>query len=138
MQRAALGAIGWVWLLLAGALLGSRPVLYLPPSPACRRRTPGSNSVSAATGHLLATLGSSGVLAPAAVWALAALTAPWVARGRTLVLDLVRVVIWSALTVSATSAAVVAVHGSDAVGAAPTRHPGGVGRGRRRPWRRAA
>jgi hypothetical protein len=41
-------------------------------------------------------------------------------------LDVVRVVIWAALLVSATSAAVIAVHRSDAVGSAPSAVVGAV------------
>ncbi len=120
MQRAVLGAVGWVWLLLAGAVLGPGHGLYLPTVPGVPAPAVWIGSLSQTTGHLLPALVSTGVLLPAAVWALAAMTAPWLVRGRVLALDVVRVVAWSALVLSATSAAVVAVHGSDAVGAAPT------------------
>jgi hypothetical protein len=125
-QRAALGAIGWVWLLLAGAVLGRERVLYLPHVPGVPPPAAWISSLPQTTGHLLASLGTSGVLAPAAVWALAAVTAPWLVRRRTLTLDVVRVVVWSALVVSATSAAVAAVHGTDTVGSAPTAVLGAV------------
>jgi serine/threonine protein kinase len=120
VQRAALGAIGWVWLLLAGAALGPAHVLYLPHVPGVPPPAVWIGSLPRTTGQLLPALVKTGVLVPAVVWALAAVTAPWLVRGRTLMLDVVRVVIWSALVVSATSAAVVAVHGTDVVGAAPT------------------
>ncbi len=120
VQRAALGAIGWVWLLLAGAALGRGRVLYLPHVPGVPPPAAWIGSLPQTTGHLLAALGSSGVLAPGAVWALAAMTAPWLVRGRTPALDIARVLAWSALVVGATPAAVVAVNGTDAVGAAPT------------------
>jgi serine/threonine protein kinase len=120
VQRAALGAIGWIWLLLAGALLGGGHVLYLPHIPGVPAPHVWTDSLPSTTGRMLRALGTSGALAPAAVWALASLTAPWVVRGRTIVLDLVRVVIWSSLTAGGTSAAVVAVHGSDAIGSAPS------------------
>jgi eukaryotic-like serine/threonine-protein kinase len=120
VQRAALGAIGWVWLLLAGAALGSGHILYLPHVPGLPPPAVWIGSLPQTTAQLLPTLVKTGVLAPAIVWALAAVTAPWLVRGRSLMLDVIRVVIWSALVVSATSAAVVAVHGTDAVGAAPT------------------
>jgi eukaryotic-like serine/threonine-protein kinase len=146
MQRAALGAIGWLWLLLVGAVLGRDRVLYLPHVPGVPPPGIWIGSLPETTGHLLASLGTSGVLAPAAVWALAAVTAPWLVRRRTLTLDVVRVVVWSALVVSATSAAVSAVHGNDTVGPAPTAilgavacaavalAPRGIG-GWRRAWR---
>jgi hypothetical protein len=120
VQRAALGAIGWVWLLLAGAALGPAHVLYLPHVPGVPPPAAWIGSLSQTTGHLLPALVKTGVLAPAIVWALAAVTAPWLVRGRTLMLDVARVLAWSALVVSATSAAVAAAHGTDVVGAAPT------------------
>ena len=120
VQRAALGAIGWIWLLLAGAVLGPGHVLYLPHVPGVPPPAAWIGSLSQTTDHLLPALLTTGVLAPAVVWALAAVTAPWLVRGGSLVLDAVRVVAWAALVVSATSAAVVAVHGTDVVGAAPT------------------
>jgi hypothetical protein len=120
VQRAALGAIGWVWLLLADAVLGPAHVLYLPHVPGVPPPAVWIGSLSQTTDHLLPALVKSGVLAPAVVWALAAVTAPWLVRGRSLVLDAVRVVAWAALVVSATSAAVAAGHGTDVVGAAPT------------------
>jgi hypothetical protein len=120
LQRAVLGAIGWVWLLLAGAVLRPAHVLYLPHVPGVPPPAAWIGSLSQTTGHLLPALVKTGVLAPAVVWALAAVTAPWLVRGGSLVLDAVRVVAWAALVVSATSAAVAAVHGTDVVGAAPT------------------
>jgi hypothetical protein len=120
VQRAALGAIGWVWLLLAGVVLGPAHALYLPHVPGVPPPAAWIGSLSQTTGHLLPALVKTGVLAPAVVWALAAVTAPWVVRGRSLLLDAARVVAWAALVVSATSASVAAVHGTDVVGAAPT------------------
>ncbi|HEX3834639.1 MAG TPA: serine/threonine-protein kinase [Solirubrobacteraceae bacterium] len=120
VQRMALGAIGWLWLLLAGVVLGPAHVVYLPHVPGVPPPAAWIGSLSQTTGHLLPALVKTGVLAPAAVWALAAVTVPWLVRGRSLVLDAARVVGWAALVVGATSAAVAAVHGTDAVGAAPT------------------
>jgi hypothetical protein len=126
VQRAALGAIGWVWLLLGSAVLGPAHVLYLPHVPGLPPPAAWIGSLAQTTGHLLPALVKSGVLAPAVVWALAAVTAPWLVRGRSLVLDVVRVLAWSGLVVGATSAAVAAVHGTDVVGAAPTAVLGAV------------
>jgi hypothetical protein len=120
LQRAALGAIGWVWLLLAGAVLGRHPVLYLPAVPGVPPPAAWIGSLPQTTGHLLPAIVSSGVLAPAGVWALAAVMAPWLVRGSTPVLDVLRVLAWSALVLSATSGAMAAVAGTDAVGAPPT------------------
>ena len=53
---------------------------------------------------------SSGALAAAPVWALAAITLPWLLRSRSLVVDTVCVVVWSATLVSATGAAISIAH----------------------------
>jgi hypothetical protein len=58
------------------------------------------------------------VVAPALVWALGAVTLPWLVRGGSVVLDVVRVVVWAGIVVSATGAAVAAVHGSAGPGGA--------------------
>jgi serine/threonine protein kinase len=117
-RRAALGAIGWVWLLLAGSISGQ--TLYLPHIPDTPPARVWAGSLDQTVHHLLATFVSTGVLAPAAVWALAAVLLPWMVGGRSRALDVVRVVVWAALVASATSVAVIAVHGSDQVGAAPS------------------
>jgi hypothetical protein len=116
-RRATLGAIGWVWLLLASAIAGK--ALYLPLVPGTAPPHAWMSSLSATVDHLLRPEISAGVLAPAVVWALAAVVLPWLVRGTSLVLDAGRVVIWAAVVVSATGAAIAAVHGSD-VGAAPS------------------
>jgi hypothetical protein len=51
---------------------------------------------------------------------------PWVVLGRSLPLDLVRVVIWAAVLVSATGVAVTALHGTDGLHAAPSATLGAV------------
>jgi serine/threonine protein kinase len=117
-RRAALGAIGWIWLLLAGSISGH--TLYLPHVPGTPAVSVWSGSLDQTVHHLLATFVSTGVLAPAAVWALAAVVLPWLVVGRSPALDVVRVVVWAAMLASATSVAVIAVHGSDRVGAAPS------------------
>ncbi|MGZ4293410.1 MAG: protein kinase domain-containing protein [Solirubrobacteraceae bacterium] len=119
--RAALGAIGWVWLLLGAAIAGK--ALYLPRVPGIALTPPSQDwmsSPSATVTHLLNPLVSSGVLAPAAVWALASVTLPWLIRRRSLLLDALRVLAWAAIVVSCTGAAIAAVHGSDAIGAPPS------------------
>jgi serine/threonine protein kinase len=123
-RRAALGAIGWVWLLLAGSISGQ--TLYLRHVPGTPAVSVWSGSLSETVNHLLATFASTGVLAPAAVWALAAVVLPWLVGGRSRALDVVRVVVWAAMLVSATSVAVIAVHGSDRIGAAPSAAVGAV------------
>jgi hypothetical protein len=119
--RAALGAIGWVWLLLATAIAGK--ALYLTRVPGVALTPPPQSwmsSPSATVDHLLSPLVSSGVLAPALVWALAAIVLPWLVRGGSLLLDALRVLAWAAIVVAGTGAAMAAVHGSDVMGAPPS------------------
>ncbi len=119
--RGALGAIGWVWLLLATAIAGK--ALYLTRVPGVALTPPPQSwmsSPSATVDHLLSPLVSSGVLAPALVWALAAIVLPWLVRGGSLLLDALRVLAWAAIVVAGTGAAMAAVHGSDVMGAPPS------------------
>ena len=78
------------------------------------------SSPTATIDHLLSPLLSSGVLAPALVWALAAVVLPWLVRGGSLPLDALRVLAWAAIVVAGTGAAMAAVHGSDVSGAPPS------------------
>ncbi len=123
-RRAALGAVGWIWLVVAAPIAGR--VLYLPSPPGTRPAGQWSGSVSGAIHHVLTPAINSGALAPVVVWALAAVVLPWLVLGRSLALDLVRVVVWAAVLVSATSASIVAVHSSSAVHAAPSAVIGGI------------
>jgi eukaryotic-like serine/threonine-protein kinase len=122
-RRAALGAIGWVWVLLASVIAGK--ALYLPLVPGTPPPHVWMSSLSVTVDHLLRPEISAGVLAPALVWALAAVVLPWLVRGGSLILDVARVVIWTAVVVSATGAAIAAVHGSG-VGAASSALLGAV------------
>ena len=125
--RAVLGAIGWVWLLLAAAIAG-KP-LYLPHLPGVALTPPPQNWMSSPTAivdHLLRPLVSSGVLAPALVWGLGAAVLPWLVRRASLLLDAVRVLAWAAIVVAGTGAAIAAVHGSDVIGTPPSALIGAV------------
>jgi eukaryotic-like serine/threonine-protein kinase len=124
-RRAVLGAVGWVWLLLAGSIAGKG--LYLPRVPGTPPPQVWVGSLPQTVHHVLAPLISTGVLAPALVWAVAAVVLPWLVSGRSPALDVVRVVIWAALLVSATGVAITAAHPSDPVGAAPGAAIGAVG-----------
>jgi hypothetical protein len=117
LNRAALGAIGWVWVLVATAISGT--VLYLPRVPGTPAAHAWMGSPAVTVHRLFWTLVSTGALAPALVWAVAAVVLPWLVRGRSPALDVVRVVVWAAMLPAATTAAIAAVHGSDPIGAAP-------------------
>ena len=103
-RRAALGATGWIWIVLVVPLSGTSAYLgRLPGTPAVHTW---SESLGQTVTLVLRPILSSGALAAAPVWALAALTLPWLRRSRSLVLDTVCVVVWSATLVSATGAAI--------------------------------
>ncbi|HEY5188061.1 MAG TPA: serine/threonine-protein kinase [Solirubrobacteraceae bacterium] len=115
-RRAAIGAGGWIWLLLFTPLVGR--VLYLTP-PVTPPGGQWAGSASQTVTSVLSPLLRSGALAPTVVWAAAAVVLPWLIRGRSLALDVVRAAIWAATLVSATSAAIVAARGS---GSTPALH----------------
>jgi hypothetical protein len=101
-RRTALGAIGWLWLIIATALVGHG--LYLRRLPGVGAGTVWMSSPGAAVDHLLIPVLSSGVLAPAAVWALAAALLPWIrARRPPRGLNVVITFAWAAATATATA-----------------------------------
>jgi hypothetical protein len=87
--RAALGAAGLWWLLLAEPLLDRELALGTPPGTA--------------TG-VLEALTTSGALLLAPLWAVAALVLPWLVSGRSLALDVVGAATWAAALGSGTAA----------------------------------
>jgi hypothetical protein len=98
--RAALGAIGLWWLLLAEPLLARDLALGTPRGDA---------------GTVLDTVASSGALLLAPVWAVAALVLPWLVAGRALAVDVAGAAAW------ATALAVGTVAVADGVGLAEPR-----------------
>jgi hypothetical protein len=87
--RAALGAAGLWWLLLAEPLL-DRDIAF--------STTPGS------AGDVLESIAGSGALLLAPVWAAAALVLPWLVPGRSLALDVVGASAWAAALLAGTAA----------------------------------
>jgi eukaryotic-like serine/threonine-protein kinase len=86
--RAALGAAGLWWLLLAEPLLDRDIAIATPPGSA---------------GDVLEALATSGALLLAPLWAAAALVLPWLVRGRSLALDIVAASAWAAALASGTA-----------------------------------
>ena len=101
-QRAALGALGLWWLVLAEALTGDR--LALGPAPGSQPRIAWEASATAAAQHAISPILSSGVLLVALLWAGAAVLLPLLVRGRAFAVDLVAAVAWAAALGSATQA----------------------------------
>jgi serine/threonine protein kinase len=93
VERAALGALGYWWLILAEPLLGRRLWLGAPAGTPARAVWEGSLS-NAAT-HVVGPSLSLGLLYGLAVWALAAGLLPWVVRGRSAMLDVLAASAWS-------------------------------------------
>ncbi|MBE2316966.1 serine/threonine protein kinase [Solirubrobacter sp. CPCC 204708] len=132
--RAALGALGAWWALLAAPLLG-RAMLLAGEGTGGARAVAGADepaaalavasgdpalvrgaNVDEAVDLVLRPLAESGVLLYALVWAAAAAVLPWLVRGRFLALDLVAASAWAAALGGATVAA------ADAIGVAEPRH----------------
>jgi eukaryotic-like serine/threonine-protein kinase len=123
-RRAALALTGWLWLLVAAALAGhdlyaTRPGGTPPPDV----WTP---SLSTTLRGVIKPIATSGLLAGAVVWALAAVVLPWLVRGRSLQRDVVLVSVWAAATVAATEAATAAASSSHSVPHPPTAVVGAV------------
>ena len=102
-HRAALGALGAWWLVLADPLLTQKLYLGRPPGASGIADWRGS-AIDAAVHAVWPAV--RGGLALAAVWALAAAALPWLVRGRSLAADLPAAVVWA--TALASGAAAVA------------------------------
>jgi eukaryotic-like serine/threonine-protein kinase len=98
LQRAALGATGVWWLILGEALLGRDLLFGTEPPPGWRQ------DAEVAVTEVLGPPFATGLLAVAAVWALAALLLPWLVRGRRLGPDVVGASAWAAGLGSGTAA----------------------------------
>ena len=103
LSRAALGALGAWWALLAAPVLGR--ALLGGVSGAAGAALPVDAGAGRALGDVLAPLLSGGALLYALAWALAALVAPWVVRGRWLAADLVAAAAWAGALAAGTAAA---------------------------------
>ena len=98
-NRAALGALGYWWLILAEPLLSRHLWLGEPagtPAKAVWEGSLGSTAV-----HVIGPALALGVLLGALLWALAAAVLPLVVRGRSAALDVVAATFWSAAIVAA-------------------------------------
>ncbi len=93
-ERAALAALGYWWLVLAEPALG-RDLWLGEPAGTPAQRVWGV-SISASADHVLGPLLALGVLLGALLWAAGAVLLPWIVRGRSAVVDVVAVTIWSA------------------------------------------
>ncbi|HET9126074.1 MAG TPA: serine/threonine-protein kinase [Solirubrobacteraceae bacterium] len=106
-RRMMLGATGWLWLALAGPLMGR--ALYEPRPRATAPPAAWRGSISHVVEHVLIPFVHSGQLAGAVVWGAGAILVPWIVMRRNPLLDVVRALLWSAALVIATPAAVAAL-----------------------------
>jgi len=100
--RAALGALGAWWVVLAEPLL--ERALVLGPAPRTASRDSFDGAAGIAAGDVIAPAMSSGALLLAVLWGTAALVLPWLVRGRSLSVDIVTATAWAAGTAAATAA----------------------------------
>jgi hypothetical protein len=96
-ERAALGALAYWWLTLAAPLAGVRLWLAAPSGTPARAAWEGSLGVSAT--DVIGPMLNLGLLFGAALWAAAAISLPWLVRGRSAALDAAAAGAWSALVV---------------------------------------
>jgi hypothetical protein len=99
LRRAALGALGAWWALLAEPLLG-RALLTGDGTGGPLAH----GSAAAAVRQALGPLVTGGALLYALVWAAAAMAMPWLVRGRWLLVDVVGAGVWAAALGAATAA----------------------------------
>jgi len=113
-RRAVLGLTGWVWLMLAAPIADR--VLYLSPPSGTPPANVWTGSLDETIHHVFGPLVNAGALAPAPVWAIAAVVLPWLVTGHSLVGDALRVIIWSVTLVLATTVALGALHDAHSLG----------------------
>jgi hypothetical protein len=101
-ERAALGALGAWWLLLAEPLLPA--TLMWGPAPGVPTRSAFDGAFYLTAGDVVAPTATSGAMALIGVWALAAAVMPWVARGRSLAVRIVGAAVWAGALGAGTAA----------------------------------
>ena len=105
-RRAALGALGYLWLCIAELLSGHQLLAGIADAG---QRPGWEDSLSRAVSDALQPLVTSGVLAVAPLWALAAVVLPWIVRGRSAAMDLAAAAVWAAALAVGTQAMLDAV-----------------------------
>jgi eukaryotic-like serine/threonine-protein kinase len=97
-RRAGLAAAGLLWLVLAEIATG-RTLLFGPPQGSTTQHEWG-RSIGAAADHVLLPLVNTPALLPALAWIGLAVALPVVVRARSLTLDLLGAVVWTAALVA--------------------------------------
>ncbi len=107
-SRGVLGIVGWLWLAIATPLTGGSMYVALPAGAPPRALW--STSAYEALHHVLGALLSSGAVAAAPVWGLAAVVLPMLVTRRSLLLDAGRVALWAVLLLACTELAIAVTH----------------------------
>jgi len=102
LARAALGALGAWWLLLAEPLLGR--VLVFGPAPQAPPVAQWDHAAALTAADVIAPTATSGALGLAVVWAVGAAVLPWLVRGRSLLSDVLLAGAWATGLATATAA----------------------------------
>src|SRR4051794_10648164 len=97
-RRAGLAAAGLLWLALAE--IASGRTLLFGPAQGSTTRHEWERSIGAAADHVLLPLVKTPALLPALAWIALAVALPVVVRGRSLTLDLLGAVLWTAALVA--------------------------------------
>jgi eukaryotic-like serine/threonine-protein kinase len=96
-SRAVLAALGYWWLRLAELPFdGPTRRLWLGPPGALGKPASWEGSLSTTAAHAILPLLSLALLLGALLWALAAVTLPWLVRGRSATLDAFAAILWAA------------------------------------------
>jgi hypothetical protein len=103
-RRAALGGIGWIWLLMAAPVMGAGLYVRAPSGLAAQPGWP--SSLHGTVALVLRPILTSGALAAAPVWALAAVTLPPLVRNRRPTAALALAAAWALGVVVAVQAAI--------------------------------
>ena len=113
-RRAGLAAAGFLWLALAEVSSG-KTLLFGRPDGATSHHE-WERSLTTAAKHALEPLVTTPALLPAAAWVVLAVLLPFVVRGRSLTLDLLGAMIWTAGLIAAHQSIgkLLAQHGQDA------------------------
>ncbi len=102
-RRAALGALGYWWLVLSEPLARAHgdQRLWLGPPPGIPAHAVWEGSLQSAAAHVIGPTLTLGVLLGACLWAAGAAVLPWLVRGRSVALDALATAAWSALLFAA-------------------------------------
>jgi hypothetical protein len=93
-RRAGLAATGFLWLAVAEIATGHK--LLFGPAHGSTSHHEWERSFHAAADHVLTPLVTTSALLPVAAWVALAVVLPLVVRGRSLTLDLLGVILWTA------------------------------------------